>query len=311
MAKLMRLARPHFLLAGLALFVFGASWAILLGAPFSLPRLLLGYLILLAAHLSVSYSNDYFDVEVDRHGSPALFSGGSGVLVDHPELRRPARWIALALIGCSLAMGVLFLAAYSVPPWFLGYVLIGNLLGWFYSAPPSRLAYRGLGELATAVTAGLLAPGMGYLVTRGYLDREWLPFALPLMLYGLAFILSVEIPDEEADRLGSKRTAIVRKGRRFGFTAIGVLLFLATGYFFCFAWLRSRPYPLDFRVPGALSLLPLGAGVVGALKRPAQRQPATRMVNAILIILTVFFVLTDGYLICLAARSMARSLGSL
>ena len=29
MAKLMRLARPHFLIAGLVLFVFGASWAIL------------------------------------------------------------------------------------------------------------------------------------------------------------------------------------------------------------------------------------------------------------------------------------------
>jgi 1,4-dihydroxy-2-naphthoate octaprenyltransferase len=299
----MRLARPHFLLAGLALFVFGASWAILLGAPFSLPRLLLGYLVFLPAHLSVSFSNDYFDVEVDRHATPALFSGGSGVLVNHPELRRPARWIALALILCSLAMGVLFAAVYPVPLWFLGYVLIGNLLGWFYSAPPLRLAYRGLGELSTAVTAGLLAPGMGYLVARGYLDRGWLPFVLPLTLYGLAFILSVEIPDEEADRLGDKRTAIVRKGRRFGFTAIGALFFLATAYFFAVAWLRSRPYPLDFRVLGLLSLLPLGAGAVGALKRPVQRQPATRMANGILIVLTVFFVLTDGYLI-------ARSLGS-
>jgi 1,4-dihydroxy-2-naphthoate octaprenyltransferase len=302
MAKLMRLARPHFLIAGLVLFVFGASWAILLGAPFSLPRLLLGYLVVLPAHLSVSYSNDYFDVEVDRFSVPTLFSGGSGVLVDHPELRKPARWIAVALILCSLVLGVLFLATYAYPFWFLGYVLVGNLLGWFYSAPPLRLAYRGLGELSTAVTAGLLVPGMGYLVMRGYLNREGLLFAIPLMLYGLAFILTVEIPDEEGDRLGNKRTVVARKGRGFGFTMTGVLFFLATAYFFCLPWLCSRPYPLDFRLLGFLSLLPLGAGVVGVLKRPGQRQPATRIVNGILVTLAGFLVLADGYLVYLAAR---------
>jgi len=59
--SLLRLARPHFPVAGLLLFVFGAMWAVLWGAPFSLPRLLLGYLIVLPAHLSVSFSNDYFD----------------------------------------------------------------------------------------------------------------------------------------------------------------------------------------------------------------------------------------------------------
>jgi len=302
MVRLIRLARLHFLLAGLALFILGASWAILLGAPFSPLRLLLGYLVFFPAHLSVSYSNDYFDVAADRHSTPGLFSGGSGILVNHPELRKPAKWIALALIGCSLAMGILFAVIYSAQLWFLGYVLVGNLLGWFYSAPPLRLAYRGLGELATTIIAGLLAPGMGYLVARGYLDRQWWLLALPLPLYGLAFILSVEIPDEEADRLGGKRTAVVRWGRRFAFTAIGVLYFLATCYFFSMAWLCSRTDPLDWNVPGLLSLLPLGAGIVGACTRPTQKQPATRMANAILITLMVFVVLMDGYLIGLAAH---------
>jgi 1,4-dihydroxy-2-naphthoate octaprenyltransferase len=159
MTKLLRVARPQFLMAGLALFVFGVCWAILLGAPFSLPRMLLGYLVLLPAHLSISYSNDFFDVDVDRHGKPTFFSGGSGVLVDHPELRNPAKWFAIALILCSLAFGILFQIVYSTPIWFSGLVLLGNLLGWFYSAPPLRLAYRGLGELAMILSIGLLIPG--------------------------------------------------------------------------------------------------------------------------------------------------------
>lgn len=302
MTRLLHIARPQFLITGLALFAFGASWAILLGAPFSLSRLLLGYLVLLPAHLSISYSNDYFDLDVDKLGKPTLFSGGSGVLVDHEELRKPAKWIAVALILCSLALAILFQVQYSVPSWFLGFVVVGNLLGWFYAAPPLRLSYRGLGELSTALTVGLLLPGMGYLIVTGTLNGDGLLFTIPLMLYGLAFILTVEIPDQEADRLGDKRTWVARRGRDFGFTVVGISLLLATLSFFCFSWLTSRTYPLDFRLLGLLSLLPLGAGVTGMVGRPVDRQPAIKIVNGIVISLAVFCALADGYLVYLATR---------
>jgi len=304
MTKLLRVARPQFLIAGLFLFVFGASWAILLGAPFSLSRMSLGYLVLLPAHLSISYSNDYFDVDVDQHGKPTFFSGGSGILVNHPGLRNPAKWVAIALILCSLALGILFQVVYSYPIWFLGLVALGNLLGWFYSAPPLRLAYRGLGELAMVLSIGLLIPGMGYLVTSGHIDQDGFLFVVPLVLYGLAFILSVEIPDMETDRLGNKRTWVARKGRSFGFTVTGASFLLATLFFLCFPWLTSRVYPLDFRFLGLLSLLPLGAGCIGLIKKPSEKLSATRVVYGIMIAFAVFCLLADGYLIFLAFNQM-------
>lgn len=304
MTKLLRVARPQFLIAGLGLFVFGASWAILLGAPFSLSRMLLGYLVLLPAHLSISYSNDYFDVDVDQHGKPTFFSGGSGILVDHPGLRNPAKWVAIALILCSLTLGILFQIVYSTPIWFSGLVLLGNLLGWFYSAPPLRLAYRGLGELAMIISIGLLIPGLGYLVPSGQLDQDGLLFIVPLMLYGLAFILSVEIPDMESDRLGNKRNWVARKGRSFGFTVTGASLLLATLFFLCFPWLTSRIYPLDFRFLGSLSLLPLGAGCIGLVKRPLEKLSATRVVYGIMIALAAFCILADGYMVFLVFSQM-------
>jgi len=299
MTKLFRVARLQFLISGLALFAFGAAWAVLLGASFSLSRILLGYLILLPAHLSVSYSNDYFDVDVDKHGKPTFFSGGSGVLVDHPGLRKPAKWTAITLILCSLALGIVFQIVYSFPIWFLGLVVLGNLLGWFYSAPPLRLAYRGLGELSMTFSIGLLIPGFGYLVTSGQMNQEGLLFIIPLMLYGLAFILTVEIPDMESDRLGNKRTWVARKGRGFGFTVIAASFLLATLYFLCFPWLTSRNYPLDFRFLGILSLIPLGAGCIGLLRRPIEKQPATRVVNGIMITIAAFCILVDGYMVYL------------
>jgi 1,4-dihydroxy-2-naphthoate octaprenyltransferase len=275
-----------------------------LGAPFSLSRILLGYLALLPAHLSVSYSNDYFDVDVDKYDKPTFFSGGSGVLVDQPGLRKPALWTAIVLILFSLALGIVFQIVYSFPIWFSGFIVVGNLLGWFYSAPPLKLAYRGLGELSMIFSVGLLIPGLGYLVAGGQLNQDGLLFSAPLMLYGLAFILTVEIPDMEADRLGNKMTWVARKGRGFGFTVIAASFLLATLFFLCLPWLTSRSYPQDFRFLGLLSLMPLGASCIGMLKRPLEKRSATRVVNGIMITLAAFCILADAYLVYLAFSQM-------
>ena len=299
MTKLLRVGRPQFLISGLALFVLGALLAVRLGAPFSVFRLILGYLVILPAQFSVNYSNDYFDVAMDRLGGTTPFSGGSGVLLEHPELKKPVIRIAIALIACSLGTGLVFLLKYQYPFWMFGFVLIGNLLGWCYSAPPFRLSSHGLGEPAFTFIGGLLIPGMGYLVMKGKLDLAGAFILIPLLLYSLASILSVEIPDMEADRQANKRTWVARKGRRFAFSLIGACLLAATAYFFIFPSLPMRQVPLDLHILGLLSLLPLCVGLVGMIRRPLQREPATRIVIWTVLSLLVFSVLANGYLIYL------------
>ena len=301
--RLLRLARPQFLIAGILLYLFGALWAVLLGAPLAWPRLLLGYLIVMPAHLSVSFSNDYFDTEVDGYGTPSPFTGGSGILVQYPELRPTARRIAIGLIFCSLALGLLFMALYPEPIWFLALVLAGGLAGWFYSAPPLSLSYRGLGEITNALVGGLLVPALGYLVMAGSLTAESLIFTIPLTLYGLAFIISVEIPDVEADLLGGKNTLVSRKGRRFGFVAVGLFMLAAAAYFVGLQGLRAGVYPVNFRVLILLSCVPLSTGILGAARRPVDKSAATRLVTIIVTSLIVFFVLVDGYLIYQVRRN--------
>ena len=302
MAKLIRVGRPQFLISGLALFVFGALLAVRLGAFFSLSRLVLGYLVILPAQLSVNFSNDYFDVATDRPGAATPFSGDSGVLLAHPELRKPAMGIAIALIGCSLLAGFIFLGTYAYPLWMFGFVLIGNLLGWWYSAPPFRLSARGLGEPAFTFIGGFLVPAMGYLVMKGKLDLAGAFLLIPLLLYGLASILSVEIPDMEADRLGEKRTWVARKGRRFGFILVGTCLFAATGYFFLFPSLSMRPVPINLHILGLLSLLPLSVGIVGLVRKPLKRDPAARIAIWTVLSLMAFSILANGYLIYLVIQ---------
>jgi 1,4-dihydroxy-2-naphthoate octaprenyltransferase len=141
---------------------------------------------------------------------------------------------------------------------------------------------------------------MGYLVMKGTLDLAGAFILFPLLLYGLASILSVEIPDMEADRLGDKRTWVARKGRSFGFSFVGTCLLAATGYFFIFPLLSMGQVPMDFHILGLLSLLPLSAGMVGLIRRPLLREPATWIAIWTVISLAVFSILADGYLVFLA-----------
>lgn len=293
--RVLRLGRLHFVLAGLLLFSWGALLAVLAGAEAAWGRFALGYLVLFPAHLSVSYSNDYFDAEADAYGTPTLFTGGSGILQAEPALRPLARAIALGLIGLSLVMGIVFAWRYGRGVGFVGLVLLGNLLGWFYAAPPLRLSYRGLGEAATAAMVGFLLPALGFLVMAGALEGPFLLVAPALLLYGASFIVAVQIPDVEADRLAGKNTLVGRRGRPWAFSALGLLPSLAAVYLLVAGWFLREVLALPLWPVGLLSVSVAVAGIVGAVRRPTQRTAATRLVNAFLIALVLFVLAADAY----------------
>ena len=105
--QFIRLGRFRFLLSGFIPFSAGALLALLLGARFTPAQFLLGYAAMAAAHLSVHYSNDYFDADADRFVEPTAISGGSGVLVENPGLKPAALRAAVALMFVSVLIGYL------------------------------------------------------------------------------------------------------------------------------------------------------------------------------------------------------------
>ncbi|MDN7013641.1 prenyltransferase [Methanoculleus sp. FWC-SCC3] len=265
-----RLGRYPFLLSGFIPFTAGALLAFLLGARFTPAQFLVGYAAMAAAHLSVNYSNDYFDADADRFVETTPISGGSGVLAANPGLKPAALRVAVALMAVSVLIGYFFVTVYAYPIVFLGFGIAGNLLGWFYTAPPIALAYRNLGEVTNMITFGLLMPGAGYFVAAGTLDAAFFVFAVPLCLYGLVFITSVEIPDREGDIAGGKRTLVVRRGRVFGFSLIALAASLATAALTVFA-LTGFFAPVDFWPVALISLIPLGIALWGFSHRCAER----------------------------------------
>jgi 1,4-dihydroxy-2-naphthoate octaprenyltransferase len=285
---LIRMGRLPFLAGGFLLFSLGALAAVSRGAPPESAVFWAGYAAFGLVHLSVSYSNEYFDRMSDRAGVRTMISGGSGVLVAHPELAPAALNIAIALTALALALAAGLAVLGTVPAAFAGMVFLGALLGWCYSAPPLRLVARGLGEASTAVTLGALIPAAGYLVMAGPPDPVLLPLLFPLLCYGMVFILSVELPDMEGDRVSGKQTFVVRHGRTPSLWVISGCAAAATCFFAVAGWLGGGGH-----LPAALSLLVLGTVAAGAMIPSSTRAGLVRRAAANLAALNAFVILAD------------------
>lgn len=280
------------------LFLFGVLLATSSsGARFAFDRFAWGSVIVLAAVLSVNYGNDYFDTEVDRLNEASPISGGSGVLLKNPELMYLSKWIAICLMTLSIALAVAFVLVFRFPLSLIPLVVLGNGLVWFYSAPPLRLSYRGLGEITTMLAAGLILPCTGYFVMLGSLDSLYWVFSFPVVLYALSIIVSVEIPDMEGDAKGGKRTVVVGKGRRFGFVLIALSNLLATLYLSILSKSNWAQISIDLRLIAVFSLAPLATGILGLVERTEDRNSATRLATFNVYAISFMLLITDCYFI--------------
>ena len=294
--NILKLGRFLFVIGGFFLFSVGALFAVLTGAKLEINKFLLGYLILFLGHLSVSYSNDYFDFDADKLGEKTNVSGGSGILQMNPSLRNISKLIAISLILISIILGFIFTIKYNYPWIFLGYVIFGNLLGWFYTAPPIRLSYRGLGEISTMIAIGLIVPGMGYYVMKGLIDINYLLFTIPLLMYGIYFILSVEIPDMETDTASGKKGFVTKNGRKISLKIIFLATLIATLAYIIFQITDVFELNVNFFVVSALSLIPLLFGILGLNKesRVNSAKIAFNNLNALIffaVLVNVYFLI--------------------
>ena len=267
--------------------------AVLGGAQLNIEQFIFGYLIFAPAHLSVSFSNDFFDRYSDKNSDQTAFSGGSKVLVEHPELARFSLVFALVLLMISFVGAAIFILAYGYPYWFLFFVLLGGLLGWFYSAPPIKFSYRGWGEIATMIAVGILMPGMGYLVASGSIDFLFAIFILPLSCYGFFFIVTVELPDVESDKKAKKIGLPVKFGRKIAFlssllaTIIGTILL---GFICLSGFLEGK---IDISIIVVLSSVLILVALRGAIIDFTKEQSLVKQVMLNMSAMLVFLFFMD------------------
>lgn len=182
-------------------------------------------------HLGANLANDYFDhLSGNDAGNrfPTPFSGGSRVIQE--GVINP-RAILVAAVACSAvgsACGA-YLWRHSPGHTLLAIGLVGLALGWLYVGPPVKLAFHGLGEVATLLGFGVL-PAMGTeWALRGQLTLQGSWVGLPAGLLVALILLINEFPDAEADAAVGKRTLVVRLGPRRAVRVYGVGLLLVYG----------------------------------------------------------------------------------
>lgn len=156
------------------------------------------------------------------------FSGGKRVLVDSLLTKNQTVGIALVCyaLGSLAGLSIVFLREASI----LWLGVIGVALAFFYHAPPFKLAYRGLGELAVAITYGPLIASGTYLVQRGSISSEIIVVSTLLGILIGVFLLINEFPDYRADQVADKKTIVVRLGRKTAsrvFAALVAIPFIA------------------------------------------------------------------------------------
>lgn len=285
--QIVKLARMPIVLAVIPLFLIGVLFAWRTGAKFSVSNFLWGFSILFLIEIAASFANDYFDYHADKHNRQFGFSGGSGVLLKYPELRKMTKWLAFLFILISLLFTILLSFFTYIPIWSVAYIAIGGFFSWFYSSPPLRFSYRGFSEIPHFV-AGIMNAGWGYLLIAGTINLNIIIFAIPLSLHLLNVIFIFELPDREADINGGKKNFIVKYGRQKSFLLISIIFWIATIYFIFLAILGWFSDIINFWLLALISLLPSIVSTYNYMIKPFEQKLATKY--AIRTAISLFFI---------------------
>jgi 1,4-dihydroxy-2-naphthoate octaprenyltransferase len=207
-------SRPTFLLASAAPVLVGSALGYATTGTFQPYLFVLALLAIMALHAGANLANDYFDHLSGNdwaNQNPTPFSGGSryiqrGIL--SPKAVLLTAFVALA-VGAAIGLLIVLLTR-SLLILILG--LIGLLGGFFYTAPPLKLAYRTIGEFVIALLFGLLPVYAAYYLQTVTIDAVPLLPALIVSILIFLVILVNEFPDIAPDAAVNKRTLVVSFG---------------------------------------------------------------------------------------------------
>lgn len=169
--------------------------------------------IIAAANGGINLTNDYFDLKTDninRYYTP--LSGGSRVIQEGLIKHRKVLAGAIACFLVAIAIGLFFVIRVDINLLWFG--LGGIVLGYFYTAPPFKFVYRGIGEIMVFLLVGPLSVcGTYYLFTQSF-SLEALLLSLPYGISTANILFINEFPDYGADRKAGKKQLVVMLGRK-------------------------------------------------------------------------------------------------
>jgi 1,4-dihydroxy-2-naphthoate octaprenyltransferase len=224
-------------------------------------------------------ANEYFDYDNDRlnltriggaEGVGVTTTGGTRVLVRGLIPRRHALVFAVVAFALAVPAGLFLRFRLGTGPLTLPLGLLGLFIGWFYTAPPIRACYRGLGELFIAVGQGIVVFGAYYV------QRGWSPLPLivsmPWVIALPALKLIREFPDFEADRATGKRGLTLRFGRERMAVVYHILIVLSVLALVPIYSILDSPWFALTLLPAFFLLRSVGLTIAGRWRDPSRAE---------------------------------------
>jgi 1,4-dihydroxy-2-naphthoate octaprenyltransferase len=226
---LFQLADPKIWTASIVPFVLGTCIAAGSGFEIQWQYALLAILVIIFVEIGKNGVNEYYDyksgadlyvVAADR----TEFSGGKKVIVDGVLTLKQVGWISLFCLAAAAIFAIPLLLYFPQLIWF---GIAGTFLSIAYSMPPIMLSYRGLGEIAVALTFGPIIVAGAYFLQAKRIDVAPVLLSIPLAFLIANVLWINEIPDVEADRKAGKMNLVARRGRTKALQGYSLLFILA------------------------------------------------------------------------------------
>jgi 1,4-dihydroxy-2-naphthoate octaprenyltransferase len=239
-----RLANPKIWIASVIPMLLGGAAAYKESGQFNWYWFLVSiagiFLIEIGKH-AINEAVDYV-TGVDRFVAPdkqTPFSGGRRTIVDGTLSFLEVSIVGLLTMGAAAMVGlyVVFFREPSV----IWIGLAGFLIAAFYTLPPMKFIYNGLGEIAVGVTYGPLIVMGTFLVQTHTLALFPLLISIPVGFLITNVLWINQFPDYEADKQGNKRNWVVRLGKKRSLNVFAALFTISYLYIIFLAMYIHKP----------------------------------------------------------------------
>ncbi|MGE5560543.1 MAG: prenyltransferase [Chloroflexota bacterium] len=273
-----QLADPKIWVASTVPMLVGAALAYGDTGRFSLYWMLVSLLGVYCIEIAKNATNEFadFTAGIDQSIAPdkrTPFSGGKKTIVDGLLTVAETKIIATATLSAGILIGLYITFAHEPAVLWVG--LIGVFFATFYSLPPFRFNYTGIGEFVVGATFGPIMVSGIYLVMTHTLNVQAVLTGVPIGFLIANVLWINQYPDYEADALGGKRNWVVRLGRK---AALRVYYWL-----FVLAFVALAALSLVYRNPLwllGLVAVPLERQAVAIARRHYDDIPALIPANA-------------------------------
>ncbi|MDL2290184.1 prenyltransferase [Paludibacteraceae bacterium OttesenSCG-928-F17] len=194
---------------------------------------LIGVVGVVFAHLGLNLFDDYFDFKKKKsdYREELVHEGFRARIGKTPYLVSGESTLKQLLVACCIFCGIA-VALGAIVFVFRGEMIlyiaaVAAFLGIFYSAPPLRLSYHGLGELVIGVMFGpLVMLGVYYAACSEFNEMILLiSLAAGLLVTNVVYIHSMldVIPDE---KIGKMTLAVVLRKKKYQLVALACIEFI-------------------------------------------------------------------------------------